>query len=48
MSNLSVLFNSLKVGEVQLKNRIVMAAMTRMRCNPADSVPNDLLKEYYT
>lgn len=48
MSNLSVLFTSLKIGDVQLKNRIVMAAMTRMRCNPIDSIPNDLVSEYYT
>lgn len=25
-----------------------MAAMTRMRCDPKDGVPTDLVKEYYT
>lgn len=29
-------------------NRIVHAAMTRGRCDPMSSIPNDLLVEYYT
>jgi N-ethylmaleimide reductase len=37
-----------KMGDLELPNRIIMAAMTRNRCNPADSVPNDLLAEYYS
>ncbi len=26
----------------------MMAAMTRMRCNPKDSIPNDLLVKHYS
>ena len=37
-----------RVGDLTLKNRFVMSAMTRMRCDPADCVPNDLLVEYYS
>ena len=29
-------------------NRIVHSAMTRGRCDPSNSIPNDLLIEYYT
>uniref|UniRef100_A0A7S1ERE4 NADH:flavin oxidoreductase/NADH oxidase N-terminal domain-containing protein n=1 Tax=Timspurckia oligopyrenoides TaxID=708627 RepID=A0A7S1ERE4_9RHOD len=37
-----------KVGEIgELKNRVVMAAMTRARCDNPELVPNDLMKEYY-
>lgn len=38
----------LKLGPLTFKNRYVMAAMTRMRTDPKDGVPNDLLVEYYS
>lgn len=38
----------IKLGSLSLKNRIVMAAMTRCRTNPADGIPNNLLLQYYT
>ena len=40
------LFTPRKVGSLTLKNRIVMAPMTR--CRAIDNVPNELMEEYYT
>ena len=39
------LFNPVQMGSLQLKNRIVMAPLTRQRC--PDRVPHDLTAEYY-
>ncbi|MDO9341550.1 MAG: hypothetical protein Q7T72_13630 [Bacteroidales bacterium] len=39
------LFTPVKVGSVELENRIVMAPMTRSRA--IGNVPNDLIVEYY-
>ena len=39
------LFNSAKVGTIELKNRIVMAPMTR--CRAIGNIPNDLMARYY-
>ncbi|KAF4610691.1 hypothetical protein D9613_007104 [Agrocybe pediades] len=39
------LFNPIQVGDVTLKNRITMSALTRNRA--VDTVPTDLMKEYY-
>jgi len=39
------LFSSYQLGSVTLKNRIVMAPMTRSRC--IDNIPGDLVAEYY-
>jgi N-ethylmaleimide reductase len=40
------LFEPLKMGDLELKNRIVLAPMTRGRAG-AERVPNDLMAEYY-
>lgn len=40
------LFEPLKVGDLQLKNRIIMAPLTR--CRARGRVPNSLMVEYYT
>jgi 2,4-dienoyl-CoA reductase-like NADH-dependent reductase (Old Yellow Enzyme family) len=45
--NNSALFAPLKLGKNELKHRIVLAPLTRMRAN-SDAVPNDLMKEYYS
>lgn len=37
----------INLGKYVLKNRVMLAAMTRMRCDPQTGVPNDLLVEYY-
>ena len=39
------LFTSTTVGDIKLKNRIVMAPMTR--CRAIDNIPNDLMAGYY-
>lgn len=41
------LFSSLKVGDLTLPNRIIMAPLTRARAANAGRVPNDLMAEYY-
>lgn len=42
------LFTSLNVGELKLKNRVVMAPLTRSRASGADTrTPNDLMQKYY-
>ena len=41
----SALFTPVKVGSTELKNRIVMAALTRNRAE--DTYPTELMKEYY-
>ena len=43
---LDTLFSPLDVGHVRLRNRIVMAPMTRQRAS-LDGVPTDLMVEYY-
>lgn len=44
----SPLLQPLKLGALQLKNRIVMAPLTRSRATGEDGrTPNDLMKEYY-
>ncbi len=40
------LFDPLRVGDLELPNRILMAPLTRCRSSPG-RVPNDLMKEYY-
>lgn len=40
------LFNSFKLGNIILSNRVVMAPMTRSRA--INNLPNDLLVEYYS
>jgi N-ethylmaleimide reductase len=40
-----LLFNPYKLGDIDLKNRVVMAPMTRSRA--IGNVPNDLIAKYY-
>jgi NADPH2 dehydrogenase len=42
----SKLFNPLRVGNVTLRHRVVLAPMTRVR-NSEDHVPTDIVVEYY-
>ena len=39
------IFSNVKIGDMLLKNRIVMAPMTRCRC--INNLPNDLVAKYY-
>ena len=43
---MSRLFESVRIGNIDLKNRIGMAPMTRSRALP-DGTPSDLVAEYY-
>jgi len=44
---MSKLLSPLKVGDLTLPNRIIMAPLTRARAANAGRVPNDLMAEYY-
>ena len=41
------LFTAVRMGDLDLPNRIVMALLTRMRAGPIDQVPTALQAEYY-
>lgn len=41
------LFTPLNLGELSLKHRIVMAALTRSRSIQPDSIPGNLMRKYY-
>lgn len=41
------LFNPIQIGATELSHRVVMAPLTRMR-TVTDSIPNDLMAEYYS
>lgn len=43
---MKTLFDEVKIGNLNLKNRIVMAPLTRSRAG-SERVPNDLMKDYY-
>jgi N-ethylmaleimide reductase len=42
------LFTPLQLGTKQLKHRVVMAPLTRSRSVQPNSIPGDLMAEYYT
>src|ERR1700752_4883804 len=42
------LFSPYVLGDLKLKNRIVMAPLTRTRAENRGKVPNELMAEYYT
>jgi 2,4-dienoyl-CoA reductase-like NADH-dependent reductase (Old Yellow Enzyme family) len=44
---MTTLFDTLKVGALELPNRIVMAPLTRSRADGGGRVPNALMAEYY-
>jgi 2,4-dienoyl-CoA reductase-like NADH-dependent reductase (Old Yellow Enzyme family) len=44
---MTTLFDPLKVGALELPNRIVMAPLTRSRADGSGRVPNALMAEYY-
>ncbi|KAI8142839.1 hypothetical protein BJV82DRAFT_669483 [Fennellomyces sp. T-0311] len=46
MATSSALFQSKKVGNCELKHRVVLAPLTRLRCDE-NRVPNALVQEYY-
>jgi N-ethylmaleimide reductase len=46
MSGKEIMFTPVKLGAIELKNRLVMAPLTRMRAIDGD-VPHPLAKTYY-
>ena len=44
----SALFTPVQLGAVRLKHRVVMAPLTRSRAEQPDSIPGELMAEYYT
>ena len=42
-----MLFKPIKVGDLEIKNRFMMAALTRMRAK-LDGIPHELHAEYYS
>jgi 2,4-dienoyl-CoA reductase-like NADH-dependent reductase (Old Yellow Enzyme family) len=44
---MTTLFEKIKVGALELPNRIIMAPLTRSRAGGGGRVPNDLMAEYY-
>ena len=42
-----MLFTPYMLGDLQLKNRIVMAPLTRTRAENRGKIPNELMTEYY-
>ena len=44
----SLLFTPLKIGNVVLKHRVVMAPLTRFRATKKKHVPHDFVKTYYS
>lgn len=44
---MSILFSPLKIGDLTLSNRIIMAPLTRCRSNDG-RIPNAMMAEYYT
>ena len=47
MRSSDILFQPIKIGDVELPNRIVMASMSRARTDNTGIVPNALQAEYY-
>jgi 2,4-dienoyl-CoA reductase-like NADH-dependent reductase (Old Yellow Enzyme family) len=44
---MTTLFEKIKVGALELPNRIIMAPLTRSRAGGGSRVPNELMAEYY-
>lgn len=47
MSHKQNLLTEYKMGDLTLKNRVVMAPMTRSRADNEDSAPTEMHAEYY-
>lgn len=41
------LFDPIRLGDLDLPNRVLMAPLTRMRANPETRAPTDLVAQYY-
>lgn len=45
--NNQTLIKNYKLGDIELKNRVIMAPMTRSRADNPGNIPNDIMVEYY-
>jgi len=43
--SIKALFKPIQIGDITLKNRITMSALTRNRAE--NTIPTELMKEYY-
>jgi N-ethylmaleimide reductase len=48
MPKVSNLLTPFTIGDLELKNRIVMAPLTRGRCDETSGIPTDINVTYYT
>jgi N-ethylmaleimide reductase len=48
MENHSALFTPVRLGAIELKHRVVMPPMSRLRAHWPSGVPSDLMLEYYS
>jgi 2,4-dienoyl-CoA reductase-like NADH-dependent reductase (Old Yellow Enzyme family) len=39
--------DQIQIGDLNLHNRVFMAAMSRVRCDPKDGIATDLVAKYY-
>jgi N-ethylmaleimide reductase len=46
MSDVDALFSPLKIGELEIKNRIILAPLTRGRADNS-RIPSEMMQEYY-
>jgi len=44
---MTTLFDPVKLGELELPNRVLMAPLTRNRASGAGRVPNAMMRDYY-
>jgi 2,4-dienoyl-CoA reductase-like NADH-dependent reductase (Old Yellow Enzyme family) len=47
MTSMPTLFDPLKIGDLEIPNRVVMAPLTRNRSSGPGRVPNALMRDYY-
>ena len=45
---MTTLFTPIQVGDITLKNRIIMAPLTRMRSKQPGNIPYELNAKYYS
>jgi N-ethylmaleimide reductase len=48
VSEMPNLLSPIKFCGLDLRNRVVMAAMTRCRCDPSLNIPNEIMVKYYS
>ena len=46
-NNQKILFEQFQLGDLILPNKIVMASLTRIRCDKKTGIANEMLAEYY-